>query len=149
MNFVISCNLAEVLITKKIIMKDLFFMGGPAYMGILTLLLIITTAWIIYHFIIAYKSKQSNKEKMLRKIGYGKSMGLFTMIVGITGQMNGLYAMFTVIEELTTKGTDVNIALVFEAIKVTMICTIYGILIYLISLVLWFATSIFIEKKFK
>ena len=149
MNFVISTNLAEVLITKKIIMKDLFFMGGPAFMAILTLLLIITTAWIIYHFMISYKSKQTNKENMLRKIGYGKSMGLFTMIVGITGQMNGLYAMFSVIEEVTTKGTDVNIALVFEGIKVTMICTIYGIIIYLISLVLWFAASTVIEKKCK
>ena len=57
--------------------------------------------------------------------------------------------MFSVIEEVTTKGTDVNIALVFEGIKVTMICTIYGIIIYLISLVLWFAASTVIEKKCK
>ena len=60
-------------------MKDLFIMGDPEYMAVLTILLIITTAWIIYHFIIAYKSKQTNKEKLLRKIAYGKSMGLFAL----------------------------------------------------------------------
>lgn len=122
-------------------------MGGPAYMAILTLLLIATTAWIIYHFIVAYTAKQARYKKALRKIGYGKTMGLFTMIVGITGQMNGLYAMFSAIEDLTAKGTAIKPELVFEGIKVTMICTIYGILIYLFSLLLWFLASVLIEKK--
>ena len=128
-------------------MDTLFFLGGPAYMAILTLLLIVTTAWIIYHFIIAYRIKQTDKTTHLRKLGYGKTMGLFTMIVGITGQMNGLYAMFSAIEEVTAKGAAIQPELVYEGIKVTMICTIYGILIYLLSLLLWFVASILIEKK--
>ena len=130
-------------------MKKLFFMGGPLFMGILTILLIITTAWIIYHFIIAYKSKQTDKEKLLRKIGYGKSMGLFTMIVGIVGQMTGLYAMFSVIEDVIKESLEIKPVLIFGALKVTMICTLYGILIYLLSLVLWFIASMIIEKKVK
>jgi hypothetical protein len=130
-------------------MKDLFFKGGPTFMGILTILLIITTAWIIYHFVIGYNSKQANQEKFLRRIEYGKSMGLFALVTGIIGQMIGLYTMFSVIEELIEKGTEVNPALVFGAVKVTMICTFYGILIYLFSLVLWFVASILIEKKLK
>ncbi len=128
-------------------MKDLFFMGGPTFMGILTILLIITTAWIIYHFVLAYSSKQPNKEKLLRKIGYGKSMGLFALVTGIYGQMTGIYTMFSVIEEVFLKGNEVKPALIFGAIKVTMVCTIYGILIYLFSLVLWFVASLIIEKK--
>jgi len=128
-------------------MKTLFFTGGLAYMATLTLLLIVTTAWIIYHFIIAFTSRQKTHEKVLRKIGYGKTMGLFTMIVGITGQMTGLYAMFSAIEEVTAKGTAIMPELVFEGIKATMICTIYGILIYLLSLLLWFVASILIEKR--
>jgi len=128
-------------------MKDLFLMGGPFFMGILTILLIITTVWIIYHFIIAYNSKQANQEKFLRRIEYGKSMGLFAMITGILGQLVGLSTMFSVLEEVYIKGEEVKPELIFGAIKVTMICTLYGILIYLLSLLLWFVASTIIEKK--
>ncbi len=128
-------------------MEALFFAGGFAYMSILTLLLIVTTVWIIYHFIVAYNSNEINIEKGLRKIGYGKMMGLFTMIVGLTGQMNGLYGMFSAIADVTTIGEAIKPELVFEGIRVTMICTIYGILIYLFSLLLWFVASVLIEKK--
>ncbi|MCK5677331.1 MAG: MotA/TolQ/ExbB proton channel family protein [Flavobacteriaceae bacterium] len=128
-------------------MKELFFTGGATYMAVLTILLITTTAWIIYHFIIAYSSKQKNLEKLLRKIGYGKSMGLFTMIVGIIGQMTGLYHMFLTIEDTIKNGVEVIPALIYGAIRVTMICTFYGIFIYLFSLLLWFVTTTMIEKK--
>ena len=130
-------------------MKDLFIMGGPFFMGLLTILLIITTAWIIYHFIDAYRSKQTYKVDFLRKLGYGKSMGLFALIVGILGQMIGFSGMFSVIEEVTKTGEKIIPHLVFGAIKATMIVTIYGILIYLMSLILWFVASLIIEKKFR
>lgn len=128
-------------------MDTLFFLGGPVYMAILTLLLVATTAWIIYHFFIAYRIKQTDRATHLRRLGYGKTMGLFTMIVGITGQMNGIYAMFSTIEEVTARGAAIQPELVFEGIKVTMICTLYGIAIYLLSLLLWFVASMLIEKK--
>jgi hypothetical protein len=74
-------------------------------------------------------------------------MGLFAMIVGISGQMVGFYAMFSAIEDAIEKGMDVNPVMVFGGIKVTMIVTVYGILIYLLSLLLWFVASIIIDKK--
>ena len=128
-------------------MKRFYIEGGSGFMGFLTILLIITMAWIVYHFVIGYCSKQANYKKFLRRIEYGKSMGLFALIVGIVGQMTGLYAMLSAIEKEFTKGMEINPALVFEGIKVTMICTIYGILIYLLSIVLWFVSSMLIEKK--
>lgn len=123
-------------------------MGGPIFMAVLTILLIIAAAWIIYHFIIAYNSKPPNQEKLLRKIGYGKLMGLLALVTGIYGQMIGLYSMFSAIEEVYINGDAVKHELVFGGIKATMIVTIYGILIYLLSLVLWFVASLMIEKKF-
>ncbi|MFO8233924.1 MAG: MotA/TolQ/ExbB proton channel family protein [Bacteroidales bacterium] len=130
-------------------MKDLFFMGGPTFMGILTVLFVITTAWIVYHFILAYYSKQTNREKMLRRIEYGKSLGLFSMVTGIVGQMIGLYSMFSAIEGAIKNGEEIIPALVFGGIKVTMIVTIYGMLIYLFSLLLWFVANTLIEKRLK
>jgi len=130
-------------------MKKLFFMGGPGFMAILTLFLIITTAWFIYHFIIIYNSKNIDRQKILRKLDYGKSMGLFTLVTGIIGQMIGLFAMFSAIENVVQKGEEIIPALVYGGIKVTMIVTIYGLIIYLFSLALWFIASIIVDKKFK
>ncbi|MCL3780867.1 hypothetical protein EMN47_10790 [Prolixibacteraceae bacterium JC049] len=147
MNSENSYNLAEVLIIKNNFMKELFFMGGSLFMSILTILFIVTSAWIIYHFIVAYRSKEPNHKKHLRKIGIGKSLGLFTMVVGIMGQMVGLYEMFDAVEQIFRSANEIKPALVFAGIKVTMICTIYGITIYLLSLLLWFAAIFVLEKK--
>jgi hypothetical protein len=126
--------LAEVLIAKIIIMKELFFMGGSTFMATLSILLIIMCAWIIYQFVVAYKSDQINQEKALGKIAYGKTIGLF--------------AMFNAVQQVYSKGEAIRPELVYGGIKVTMICAMYGILIYLFALLLWFVASIIIEKKF-
>lgn len=129
-------------------MKELFFRGGPTFMGTITILLIVTTAWIIYQFVTAYNSEQVHLEKALRKLGYGKAMGLFTMITGCIGQLIGLRAMFGAIEAVLKQGEQVKQELIFEAIGVTMVVTIYGALVYLFAILLWFVTSTIIEKKF-
>lgn len=116
-------------------------------MAIVTFFLIITTAWIIYHFVVAYRAEQSDLAKNLRKLSYGKSMGLFTMITGFLGQMIGLANMFDAIESATSLGEAIKPHLVFGGVKVTMIVSIYGILIYLFTLLLWLVTSTLIEKK--
>ena len=126
-------------------MKDLFFMGGPEFMGLLTVLLIAATAWIIYHFIKAYNANHADLEQCLRRIGYGKSIGLFSMTVGFLGQLIGLTSMFSAIAQIG----EVSPQLVYGGIKVTLICPIYGILIYLFTLLLWFIASMVIEKKFE
>jgi hypothetical protein len=124
-------------------MKNIFFMGGTLFMSILTILLVIMITWILYHFIAGYNSKESNLEIVLRRMGYGKSIGLFAMITGIFGQLIGFYEAFSAIEN----AGDISPGLVYGGIKVSMITTLYGISIYLTSLMLWFAASIFIERK--
>ena len=115
-------------------------------MSVLTLELIIVTAWIIYQFFKGYNSKQTNKEAILRKIGYGKSIGVFALVTGFLGQMIGLIGMFQVIAE---HSEDVAPYMIYDAIRVTMISATYGVLIFLFSMILWFIATIIIEKKFK
>ncbi|AUP80385.1 MotA/TolQ/ExbB proton channel family protein [Flavivirga eckloniae] len=124
-------------------MEDLFFMGGPIFMSILTILLIILCAWIIYHLFVFFKIKQLNKDKCLRLIKYGKSIGLFALIIGIFAQLIGFYQAFSAIE----KASDISPAMVYAGIKTSMVSTLYGILIYLFSIMLWFVASIIIERK--
>jgi len=121
-------------------MKDLFVMGGPLFMSILTLLFISMVAWLVYHFI---KAQHSNTDQVLRQMKYGRSIGLFALITGILGQLIGFYGAFSAIEKMG----EVSPALVFGGIKVSMITTFYGIIIYLSSIMLWFVFSVIIEKK--
>jgi biopolymer transport protein ExbB/TolQ len=99
-------------------------------------------AWFLYHFIAVFNSKKSSLEAVLRRIGYGKSIGLFAMITGILGQLIGFYQAFSAIEN----AGDISPALVYGGIKVSMITTLYGISIYLISLMIWFSFSVIIER---
>lgn len=128
-------------------MKELFYRGGPHFMSILTILLIITTAWIMYHFVVAYRSKQTDKTVFLRKLGYGKSMGLFALITGVMGQIIGFSALFSTLKEIKAIGGMLIPERIFGGIQVTMIVTIYGCLIYLLSLLLWFIATMLVEKK--
>ncbi len=124
-------------------MKDLFLMGSPLFMGILTLLFLSMLAWTTYHLIGFYSSGQDNSKAFLRKLSYGKSIGLFAMITGILGQLIGLNLALSAIE----KAGDISPGLVVSGIKVSMISTIYGICIYLLSLLLWFVVSNVLVKK--
>ena len=127
--------------------KELFYLGGIEFMVMLTILLIIIIAWLTYHFVLAYYSKEVNIEKARRKLGFGKTMGLFTLVFGICGSMIGLYAMFLLIEYKTENSMEPMPEIVFEAIGATMIVTIYGLVIYLFSLLFWYIAIRLIKKK--
>ncbi len=118
-------------------------MGGPLFMSILTIVLVVMVGWILYHFISGYKSAQLSRETILRRLGYGKSIGLFAMIIGILGQLIGLYDAFAAIEKMG----EISPSMVYGGIKVSIITTLYGIFIYLVSLILWFVTSAIIERR--
>ena len=124
-------------------MKNLFFKGGPLFMSILTLLLIFLCAWIIYHLTLYFKEKKLNKDKCLRLIKYGKSIGLLALITGIFAQLIGFYQAFSAIQN----AGDISPEMVYGGIKISMISTLYGILIYLLSIILWFVASLIIERK--
>ncbi len=112
-------------------------------MSILSILLVIMIIWILFHFITHYTSKGSETASTLRKLKYGRSIGLFALVTGILGQLIGFYMAFSTIEQVG----DISPAIVFGGIKVSMITTMYGIVIYLLSLILWFVTSNIIDRK--
>ncbi|MUP36918.1 MotA/TolQ/ExbB proton channel family protein [Labilibaculum euxinus] len=124
-------------------MKEMFFMGGALFMGILSILLIVMVSWIAYHLIGALFSNNTTLEKAIQKVGYGQSIGLFAMIIGIFGQLLGLFNMFSVLEQVGS----ISPSVIYGGIKVSMIPTFYGIIIYLLSILLRFVAGILIEKK--
>lgn len=60
------------------------------------------------------------------------SVGLLAAITGILGQLLGLFQAFEVISEVGS----VSPALLAGGLKVSMITTMYGVIIYMISLIL-------------
>ena len=124
-------------------MKDWFIMGGPLFMSILTILLVVIIAVSAYYTYLIASGKAQEKTNFSHQLKYVRSIGLFTMIVGILGQMVGLFAAFTAIEA----AQDISPAILAGGLKVSMITTLTGIFIYLISIVIWFLLDLWHQKK--
>jgi putative Mn2+ efflux pump MntP len=124
-------------------MKDWFVMGGTLFMSLLTILLVIMLAVAIYFAITITSGKASEKKNFKEQLRYVKSLGLFTMITGILGQLIGLFSAFTAIES----AGDVSPAMLAGGLKVSMITSLTGIVIYLISIVIWFLLDLYYQKK--
>ena len=126
-------------------MTKLFFMGGPIFMGILTLLLLVILAVSILYIIKLTKGKSIPQGNFSHQLSYLKSIGLFSMIVGILGQLTGLVMAFSAVEQVG----DISPALMFGGLKVSMISTLYGISIYLFSIIIWFVLDLYHQKLMK
>lgn len=95
-------------------MLDLFYEGGTLFMTILTILLL----GVIVSF---WKYPKWTKE-----------IGLLALSFGILGQIIGLYSAFKGIEQMG----EVSQQMMAGGLKVSSITTIYGLLIYILSIVL-------------
>ena len=110
---------------------SLFQMGGMLFMSILTILLIGVLGSTILFWM-----KKEPKSKDLNLI---KSVGLLAVVVGILGQMIGLFSAFEAIEQMGS----VSPQMLAGGLKVSSITTIYGLIIYTVSILLFVASSKF------
>ncbi|MEQ6118418.1 MotA/TolQ/ExbB proton channel family protein [Reichenbachiella sp. MALMAid0571] len=117
-------------------MSELFEMGG-SFMGYLTVIFIILIVVSIFNGLPLFKKGFNSKEAAARKISYIKQVGLFALIVGILGQMIGLMGAFEVVAEVGS----ISQALLAGGLKISSITTIYGMLIYILSFLIWFGLS--------
>ena len=92
-------------------MINLFYEGGVLFMSIISFFLIMTGISFYTH---------SDKLKTYGNLGLGS---------GILGSFIGLYSAFDFIQQVG----DVSPAILAGGLRVALICTIYGVLVYLIS----------------
>ena len=93
-------------------------------MSILTILLIgVLGATVLYWM----KKEPSSKDHDLIK-----GIGLLAVVVGILGQMIGLFSAFQAIEQMGS----VSPAMLAGGLKVSSITTIYGLIIYVVAILL-------------
>ena len=125
-------------------MLDLFYMGGPLFMGILSLIFIALIAIAIVNGFSLMKGNGLENKKIVNRLGYVRSLGLFAFIIGLLGQLIGLFMAFQAIEIGTV---NVSPAMLAGGFKVSMITTIYGVIIYTVSFLIWFSLRIVAERK--
>ena len=116
-------------------MLELFFSGSKLFMGIQT---IVAVAMIVLS-VVSTKSLLINNvnERSQRNISLIKEIGLFAFIIGLLGSALDLMGMFQAIE----MAGDVHPDLLAAGLKYTFIPTIYGLIIYALSLLIYFVLS--------
>ena len=102
-------------------------------MGILTLLFCLVIVFAVINTLQLVKGNVASD----RMIDLVKSIGLFALVFGVLGQLIGLYSAFEAIEQVG----EVSQAMLAGGLKVSSITTIYGVLIYLISYLIWFGLT--------
>ncbi len=105
-------------------MIKLFYEGGPLFMGVLTIVLIIIL--LIIGQSIRRIHRNQFKTETLTTLG---SIGLIAFIVGLLGQLVGLYAGFGMAEQME----NMSPAIILGGIKISMITSMYGLIIWLVS----------------
>lgn len=102
-------------------------------MGILTILLLIILVLAIYRAMQILGNRVEYETTFRHYLTHIKSLGLFTLVVGILSQLIGLYQAFSAIEQAGA----VSPALLAGGLKVSMITTIYGMVIFVLSWLIW------------
>ncbi|WP_167618304.1 MotA/TolQ/ExbB proton channel family protein [Maribellus sediminis] len=124
-------------------MRNLFYEGGPLFMGIVTAVFIIMVVWAIFHFLPVLTKKEFDPVKTADRLKHIKTIGTLAMVLGILGQLIGLMSAFDVIERVG----DISPSLVAGGLKVSTIPTVYGILVFIISLIIWIILDYIVSKK--
>ena len=114
-------------------MFELFWMGGVEFMSILTLMFLASLLFAIRASVAVF-SKGEKGEQVNSKLNYVKSFGLLALVTGILGQLIGMYSAFSAIEQMG----EVSQAMLAGGLKVSSITAIYGLLIFVITRLIWF-----------
>jgi len=107
----------------------LFYEGGPVFMLVITffgLLMLASSGYKIFRMIL-------KKEFDLLQMNYILLFGSLSLIFGILGQGIGL---FNAMEAISVAG-DISPSLVAAGFRVSMITPLFGIMIFIFSLIFW------------
>jgi len=113
---------------------ELHIMGGWQFMSVLFLILVSILILTALGFIQAYSKENANLVRLKNYIESIKFLGGFAAVWGILGQGIGVYMACVAIQEVQ----DVSPALLAGGFQVSMITALYGIIIFLLSLIFKF-----------
>jgi hypothetical protein len=107
--------------------------GGIWFMGTLSVLLLVILSLSIMAGRLTINPSAGRLKRISKLSDYIKSVALFTLVFGIFGQILGLVNIF---DYLANQNSEIAPAILTMGIKITCYTTIYGIIIYLISILI-------------
>ena len=107
--------------------------GGLWFMGTLSLLFLVILSLSVIAATLAFRSTSTHADKIQNLIGYIRSVALFTLVCAIFFQILGLVDIF---DYLAHKDSQLAASILAKGIKITFWSTIYGIIIYLVSILI-------------
>ena len=119
-------------------MLNLLYQCGPLFIGLITIILLIILVISYLNGMPIINNPSQNPEQHRTRIGYIKSLGLLALVIGITGQLIGLYSAFNA---MTAGEGSISPNILISGLKLSIIPTIYGMMIYLISYLIWIGLS--------
>ncbi len=118
---------------------DLFYMGGPTFMSIVTICAIVMLVFSVK------KTLQYFVHKRMKKQGLNLILlfGSLAMVLGFLGQAVGLVSAFDAIQQ----AGDISPSLVAGGLQVSMLAPMYGTIVFIFSLIIWgFLREIYVRK---
>lgn len=124
-------------------MYKLFVEGGMEFMSILTLEFLAMLVLVVYHGMSIQTKSLEVDSNLYNRLGQIKSIGLLALVTGIFAQLLGLYFAFEAISAVGEVSADI----LAKGLKISMIPTLYGGVIFITSYLLYFVLEVLINKK--
>ena len=105
---------------------NIFMEGGPLFMSLILICLILSIIFLILGFINLNKNLQKSK-KMLRLVSDSSLLGL---VLGFLGSVIGLISAFDAIEAFSD---GISSGMMAGGLKVSLLTTTFGLLVFVIS----------------
>lgn len=122
-------------------MIDLFYEGGILFMSLVTLGFLPALVMAVRTGLLIHQGAEN--ERVLRSAEYVKSLGLFALVLGVLGQIIGLYGAFEAIAD----AGEVSQALLAGGLRVSSITTIYGMVCCVVSYLIYFGLCALAGRK--
>jgi len=100
-------------------------------MGVLSFLLLIILAASIYMLYSVLNPSLHNAVKKQQGLKLIKSLALLALVIGLLGQLIGLFSAFRAVKMGEVESSS---SLFLEGFKISMISSVYGLLIFSVSL---------------
>lgn len=111
-------------------------------MSILSIVFLAMIITAVVNGVPIFSGKVLNVEQTRYRLGYIKSLGLLAVVLGLLGQMIGLFMAFEAITEMG----EVSQAMLAGGLRVSSITTIYGLIIFVIAYLIWFVLDLLLNK---
>jgi len=119
-------------------MLNLIYESGPVIASIITIIFLIILVLSYLNGKPIFKNQDQNITRHRNRISYIKSLGLLAFVIGVFGQLVGLYGAFSA---MSTLEGGISSQILIEGLKTSMVSTIYGLIIYIIAYLIWLGLS--------